>query len=646
MNEGFYLSAYICIDELQNILDIKLRHDQTVALWEYRDQTLNLIRYWELERISGIKQHAKALFNKKAFDDLLNFLLKDEDLTIDDIICVWGNKDLENDCNYRRQFDSKFAFHSIAHLLTAIYFDNSNPFDDCILGMALDAGPDSMFEEDAYEKYYYSACVIKDGNFDIFPVESPARLWSCAYKKFGIREGTLMALSNAMDTRCFVPESIMDKWRSYEFFNEEARHNAQELVDSICDFVFQLNGSEISKEKCSDFDLRFSKEENLLSMVMKIISQLSLDIVYRNIDIIMKKYHLHGTETIFALAGGFALNCPTNIAVLEKYKFRSYQIPPCASDTGIAMGIGIAAFFSLLKEKKIQLDINSAFYGQDVGNVQQAVKKFSSYIQEARFADMNEFSDLLISGEILIWINDKAEIGPRALGNRSLISDARSTASKDRLNIIKKRQWWRPVAPLVIDEYGEDYFVNYFTSPNMLLNLTVKDDKKEQIAAVIHYDGSARVQSVSEKDNDVLYMLLKNYFNKTGIPVLCNTSLNDAGEPIINRIEEAIEFALHKGLTFICVNGNYLIRLKKSNEEIGKPPSLRNQKFFITPKDFNATEYLSKTNTHKLSTEELTFYFDNPNNFKNLPLHSEKCAYKVRMCTEEYLKKYTSGLDR
>ena len=645
MNEGFYLSAYICINEMQNLLDIKLRHDQTIALWEYRNQTLRLVRYWELERISGIKQHAKAVLNKKAFDDLLNFLLKDENLTIKDIICVWGTKDLENDCNYRMQFDSKFAFHSIAHLLTAIYFNNSHPFNDCILGMALDAGPDSMFECDAYERYYYSACVIKDGNFDVFPVESPARLWSYAYKKLGIREGTLMALSNAMDTTCFVPDTLMNKWRSYEFFNEEARYNAQDLVESICDFVFQVSNNEIGI-KCSQFDLRFSKEDNSLSMIMKIISQLSLDIVYRNIDMIMGKYHLLGTETIFALAGGFALNCPTNIAILEKYKFHSYQIPPCASDTGIAMGIGIAAFFPLLKEKKIQLDIGSAFYGQDVGNVQQAVMKFSSYIQEARPADLNEFSDLLIVGEILVWINGKAEIGPRALGNRSLISDARSTASKDRLNIIKKRQWWRPVAPLVIDEYGKDYFTNYFTSPNMLINLTVRDDKREQIAAVIHYDGSARVQSVSAEDNDALYMLLNSYFHKTGIPILCNTSLNDAGEPIINRIEEAIEFALHKGLTFICVNGNYIIRLKKSNEEIGKPPSLRNQEFFFAPKDFCVTEYLSEENPHELNIDELTFYFDNPNNFENLPLHSKECAYKVRMCTEEYLRKYMLGLSR
>ena len=219
MKEGFYISAYICIDELQNLLDIRLRHDQTIALWEYRNKTLRLVRYWELERISGIKQHSKALFNVKAFTKLITFLLENEKLTINEIISIWGIKELESDCNYRNQFDSKFAFHSISHLLTAIYFNNSNPFNDCILGMALDAGPDSMFEDNAYEKQYYSACVIKEGSINFFPVESPARLWSYAYKKFGLREGTLMALSNAMDTKCTVPEELMIKWRKYQFFD-------------------------------------------------------------------------------------------------------------------------------------------------------------------------------------------------------------------------------------------------------------------------------------------------------------------------------------------------------------------------------------------------------------------------------------------
>ena len=190
MKSGFYISAFICIDELQNLLDIKLRHDQSIALWEYRDKKLKLIRYWELERISGIKQHPKALFNSKYFMKLLSFLLKDEGLELTDIISIWGIKNLEEDQNYRMQFGKEFAFHSIAHLLTAIFFNNSNPFSDCILAMALDSGPDSQFEEDAYERKYYSACVIENGNINFFSVESPARLWSYCSKKFDLREGT------------------------------------------------------------------------------------------------------------------------------------------------------------------------------------------------------------------------------------------------------------------------------------------------------------------------------------------------------------------------------------------------------------------------------------------------------------------------
>lgn len=486
-----------------------------------------------------------------------------------------------------------------------------------------------MFEEDAYEKLCYSAYVIKDGNINWFPAESPARLWNYVYKKFGMREGTLMALCNAIDTTCYIPESLMQKWSSYKFFDEEARHNSQEVVESISEYIYGISKDRIGID-CSEFDSRFSNDENRLSMIGKVINQLSLDMVFRNIDFAIEKYNLDSEKITLALSGGFALNCPTNTACLEKYNFCSYQIPPCASDTGIAMGIGIPAFLPLLKDKKITLDISSAYYGQNVGDVEKAVEKFSPYIEKARQCSIEEFVKYIIDGEVLVWVNGNAEIGPRALGNRSLIADARFNKSKDILNIVKKRQWWRPVAPLILDECGPDYFENYHTSPNMLVNLSVKNAKKDKIKAVVHFDGSARIQSVSEKDNPVLY----------------NTSLNDAGEPIINKINEAIEFALHKGLKFVCVNGNYLIRLKESKEQLNKCASLRNCKFFFKPEDFDAQSYLKKLNPHNLTLTQLTLYYDHPKEFSGLSLNSEECANKVRAYTEKFLKKYKHVMKR
>lgn len=645
MQEGYYISVYGCIDPLQNILDIKLRHDQTVALWKYQEQRIELIRYWELERISGLKQHAKALFSKDTFYLLLKHLLKEEGIGLDDIIDIWGTKELESNCSYRTQFEEKYAFHSIAHLLTAICFQNEDPFHDSILGMALDAGPDSMFEPNAYERLYYSACVIHNSRITYFSVESPARLWSYAYKKFGLREGTLMALSNAMDTKCEVPNDLLQQWSAYTFYDEHSRYHAQEVVEAISAYVLSVDKSS-SGRTGQNYDSRFSKEDNYISMVMKIITELSLNIVCRNIDRAVETYQLDTKNMTLALSGGFALNCPINTAILERYKFRSYQIPPCASDTGIAMGIGIAAFYPLLNKGQAKLDIHSAFLGQQVNDVEQAVSRYKDHIQQLRPITMDEITELLANGEIFIWLNGSAEIGPRALGNRSLLADARTIASKNRLNEIKKRQWWRPVAPLILDECGEKYFENYRTSPNMLLNLMVRKEKEKMIPAVVHFDGSARVQSVDLNENKVLYTLLKNFYKKTGVPVLCNTSLNDAGEPIINSVEEAIVFGLHKGLNYVCVNGNTLIQLKKVDMELGKVAQLRNRELFFASESFGVQEFLREENPHKLSVEELTFYYDNPGRFKGLSLRNEECAQEVRVATAAYLETYKNGLRR
>ena len=367
MKQGYYLSAYVCVDEFQNLMDIKLRHDQTIALWEYRGDVVKLVKYWELERISGLKQHAKAIYSKAKFNDLLKQLLCEVNVELGDIIEIWGVKTIENRVDYRTYLDSRFAFHSIAHLLTALFYDNTSPTDSCILSMALDSGLDSQFEEDAYSKFYYAGCVIKNSDISFFSVESPAKLWSYSFKKFGLREGTLMALSSAMNTKWFIPDAQMEKWLQGSFFDESCRLTAQQLVDDVFDFVDKLDESQIGI-CCTNFDDRFSAYENKLSMTMKIISDISMKIVSRSIDSAVKKYELDTRTTTFALAGGFALNCPTNIALIEKYEFCSYQIPPCASDTGIAMGIGLAAFSQLLLSKQASIRIDTAFLGQAVSS--------------------------------------------------------------------------------------------------------------------------------------------------------------------------------------------------------------------------------------------------------------------------------------
>lgn len=639
MKTGYYLSTFLCIDELQNMLDIKLRHDQTIALWFFDGAEARLVRYWELERLSGIKQHPKALYDKASFERLLSYLLSQENLRINDIQAIWGTKGIETETAYMDCFaPTDIAFHSIAHLMTSIFYGNPEPFCDTILSLNLDAGPDSQFEADAYEKNYYAGCFIRNGHMDIFPVESPARLWAYTHKKFGLREGTLMALATATEAEVDYNVSDFDKLK---FYDCGARHSSRIIIDTLSEFVLSLKPNEIK-----GYDDSFSETDNKISAVMKIVNRISENIVTRNIDALIKKYDIHSEDTILALAGGFALNCPTNSFLLEKYNFKLHQIPPCTSDTGIAAGVGIAAFYAALQGTDYKIHFNSAYYGQNAELDSTVLNKYKEKIIEVKTVSLSDIAKDIIKKQVIVWVNGSAEIGPRALGNRSLLADPRTIETKDKLNTIKKRQFWRPVAPVILDECGKEYFTQYRFSPNMLLNFKVKTGKQKQIPAVIHSDGTARVQSVSFESNSQLYELIKAFYNLTGVPVLCNTSLNDAGEPIINTIGEAIEFALHKDLDAVYCGANTKIILKNNKSDIGRNFSMRNENFFACPTEIDKNSVIYLKNPRGLNIKELTYYLDNPNIFGTLDLANEADVALIRQKTEEYLKKNPTSLQR
>lgn len=638
MKKGYYISAFVSLGELQNIMDIKLRHDQTIALWYFDgNNDVKLVRYWELERITGYKQHTKAFFNKEAFFSFLEEILKEEKIFKEDIQAIWGTRGIETDTKYRDFFQSTdIAYHSIAHLMTSIYYDNKNPFDDTIISLNLDAGPDSQFEKDAYNKNYYAGCVIKEGDINIFPIESPARLWSYSFKKFGLREGTLMALATAVNTS--FPFDL-SKFDNFKFYDESTRKTAKHIVDEISEYVYSL-------PLPNDIDTRFSEQDHRISAIMKLIVDLSQRIVCRNIDYILNKFGLISDNTILAMAGGFALNCPTNSYILDRYKFKSYQIPPCTSDTGIAAGVGISGFFANLYPKHFNIEFNTAYYGREALYDENILKRYSKYILSEKEVSLDEVANDIIENSVIVWVNKSSEIGPRALGNRSLIADPRTMISKNKLNDIKKRQWWRPVAPIIMHEHGPSFFKNYKYSPNMLLNFEAHDDVLDKVPAIMHFDKTSRAQSVSEISNPILHRLLNEFFKKTSVPILCNTSLNDAGEPIIDSLEEAILFALHKGIKSVYYNGNIQIKLKTDTDEFGKSFLLRDTTHFSTPKNILKEDIIKLENPNGLSIQELTYFYDNPKLFSEYNIKSVKDAEFIKKETHKYLQDKPDALQR
>src|SRR5262249_5053441 len=168
-------------------------------------------------------------------------------------------------------------------------------------------------------------------------------------------------------------------------------------------------------------------------------------------------------------------------------------------------------------------------------------------------------ADLLARDQLIGWYQGKEEFGPRALGNRSILADPRDVTNRDRVNnAVKFREAWRPFAPSVLEEAGTLLFENFHSTPFMTLTFQVKPEKRKCIAAAVHVDGSARVQSVTRDQNPGYYDLIKNFEKKTNVPAVLNTSFNLKGETIVNSPFDAIRTFYTSGLDGLVI-GRYLI---------------------------------------------------------------------------------------
>lgn len=299
---------------------------------------------------------------------------------------------------------------------------------------------------------------------------------------------------------------------------------------------------------------------------------------------------LASREIWLALSGGFALNCPCNSFLMNKFRFKGFIAPPCVNDSGQSLGMALYYFYQ--KDSMVKFNLENAFYGNEY-RIDDILRDFGDYIVSCTPANEEEFVKDILNDSI-IWFEGKSEIGPRALGHRSLLSSPLSIDSKNRLNEIKLRQKWRPVAPIVLEEVASNYFEDVNMSPFMLRTFKVADNKLDAISAVAHLDRSSRIQTIA-KNSDNIAKAIEWFGERTGVYMLCNTSLNDRGEPIIDAPFEAINFAYKKGLSvlYLC---NYRIELDRT-------------------KSFNIDRYYK----HKWKTEEA--------NDKYYPLSKEEFVF-------------------
>ena len=261
------------------------------------------------------------------------------------------------------------------------------------------------------------------------------------------------------------------------------------------------------------------------------------------------------------ISGGVGLNSVANYKVLQSNIFKDIYINPAASDTGIPLGAALYGYHKVLNQPKTYAEISPYLgptYDDDV--IKKAIKKYSGF----KLVDTSAFekaAELIAQNKILGFFHGRSEMGPRALGNRSIIMSPLLAENKDTLNLrVKFREAFRPFAPSILREYAEDYYVIDRESPYMLFVPLVREDKKEIIKAVTHVDGTGRLQTVTKEFNGKYYDLIESFYKATGVPVLLNTSFNVAGEPIVESPEDAIKCFLKTDIDALLIEDYLLIK--------------------------------------------------------------------------------------
>ena len=263
------------------------------------------------------------------------------------------------------------------------------------------------------------------------------------------------------------------------------------------------------------------------------------------------------------IAGGVALNCVANGRLARETPFERVFVQPAAGDTGIAIGCAYYGELALAQQPRrhvMRTDVLGRSYTDAEVDAALAEKPWAPFLKVVKSSDVaGDAARALADGKVLGWFQGGAELGPRALGHRSILSDPRSAEAKDRLNArVKHRQAFRPFAPAVPQELAEEWFEPGPPSPHMLLVRRVRPERADRLAAVAHVDGTARLQTVERQDDPLFHDLLHAFGKVTGVPVLVNTSFNVRGEPIVETPLDALLCFLATDMDLLVLHDRFI----------------------------------------------------------------------------------------
>lgn len=269
----------------------------------------------------------------------------------------------------------------------------------------------------------------------------------------------------------------------------------------------------------------------------------------------------HGARNL-CLAGGVAMNCVMNQKLAENGQFERVHLSPVSGDAGLAMGA------ALLLSRREGMFANerlvTAAWGPEYtdAEIKRSLEEVGAPYREVSDAALVA-ADAIAEGKVIGWYQGRMEYGARALGHRSILADPRIASMKDRVNrVVKFREGFRPFAPSVVRERAEDFFEKIYDCPFMTATFNVRPPARKTIPAVTHVDGTARVQTVSSASSPLYHRLITEVGQRTGVPVVLNTSFNIKGQPIVENPNQAISTFYGSGLDML-VAGSFVLEKNK-----------------------------------------------------------------------------------
>ena len=491
------------------------------------------------------------------------------------------NKLKEHDQNYKTDENIFFSDHHLSHAASAFF---PSPFEEAAILTADGVG----------EWATTTVAVGKKNNLEIkkeihFP-HSLGLLYSAFtyYTGFKVNSGEYKLMGLAPYGNAIYEDKV------------------KQLIDLKDDGTFRLDqkyfnyatGLTMTNEK---FNILFGQKprnpinEKITQFHMDIaasIQKVTEEIMISLAKSIRKEY---GVKNL-CLAGGVALNCVANGKILQEKIFDNIWIQPAAGDAGGSLGAALALWHIDQGNKRI-VNFNDDMKGSYLGNefkqdeIENELKSVGANFEILKFEDLIDKTATLLSNEKVIgWFQGRMEFGPRALGGRSILGDPRSDKMQKNLNLkVKYRESFRPFAPSVLREDLSEWFDMNVSSPYMLLVADVNSNrqiemnteqkklfgieklnvKRSEIPAVTHVDYSARIQTVTKEVNNRYYNLISKFKEKTGCPVLVNTSFNVRGEPIVNTPIDAFNCFMGTDLDYLVI-GNCILDKNNQNDKLKK----------------------------------------------------------------------------